>query len=301
MKLLRISVPLLAFSAAAMLAACGGGGGGGATPPTTNPGPTTTTSPAPTATATPTPTVTASPTPAQSSPPSSTTVPGSSTVLSAYDGPLNGKDNWQTNGTTVADSSGTVDTGDGDTANGANGSNTIDGLGCAIGSESANTSTSYHVHSFLGLMVNGTEYAIPDGIGMKGAQDSGGNAVITNFSCAYNIHTHSASGVVHVEDPTIAKNYNAGEAAPTQYNLQAFLDIWGQTLTPAGFASFSGPVTIYTGTPTTKASNGDDLVTSYTLNTSGAGSILLSHHNAIWIVVGPVPTSLPQVEFGISS
>lgn len=282
MKLLRISASLLAFSAFTVLAACGGGGGG-STPPTTGGGapPPTSSSPSPSPGSSATPTPTSSP---------SGSIGTSSTVETAYDTVVNGTDNWQTTGAT------TSDPGDGDTATGANGTNTVDGISCALGSESAVTSTSYHVHAFLGIMVNGTQYAIPDAIGMNQPTS---DEPITNFQCAYNIHTHGASGIIHVEDPTMSENYSA---TPAQYNLQALFDIWGQSLSGLSITGVTGMPAIYVGTPSSKDSKGNDLVNSYSPYAGSPTDLLLTHHTAIWLVYGTPPSAgLPQVDFQISS
>lgn len=280
MKLLRISGSLLAFSLTAALAACGGGGGGGGTTPPTNPG-----GPPP-----PTSTPTAPPT--STPPPAGLTV--SSTVYTAYDSTSNhswGTDNWQTNGVTNSG-----DAGDGDTTSNVGTGQTTDGLSaCALSGESQMTSSNYHVHSFVGIYVNGAAYAVPDAIGM--ANPASGEPIL-DFSCAYAIHTHADSGLIHVEDPTLPSN----AAAPAQYNLQTLFDIWGQSISALPINGVSGLPAIYVGTPSGKDSSGNDLVTSYSLSTAAPGSILLSHHVAIWLVYGTPPSSgVPQVAFGLSN
>jgi hypothetical protein len=211
--------------------------------------------------------------------------------LNAGDNYVNGTDNWQKNGVTAPDA------GDGDTANGANGSNSPNGLGCVLGSEQMVTSTSYHVHAFVGIMVNGTQYAIPDAIGMK---DPTSDEPVTNFSCAYNIHTHGASGIIHIEDPSMSENFSA---TPAQYNLANLFAIWGQSMSALPITGVAGVPAIYIGHVSGKnPKTNDDLVNSYTLSTSAASSILLTHHVAIWLVYGTPPTAgLPQVDFHISS
>ncbi len=304
MKFLRISASFTAIAAAAALAACGGGGGGGnPNPPVSNPGggPTAKPTNAPTNAPTNSPTNSPTTTPASTPPPIVT----STTTISAYDGPTNGTDGWQTNGATV-----TGDPADGDTAAGANGSNTFDGIGCALNSESMiQQNNAYHVHAFVGIYVNGKEMAIPDGIGMQNPQDSGTGAINT-FSCAYPIHTHFSSGLIHVEDPNLQNSTWLGNgsapagtkqiAAPAQYNLKALLDIWGQTT-----ASIGGnvPLTgVYVGTKVgIDPNNNQDIVGNFTANTGSLANILLSHHNAIWLVYGTPPASLPEVEFGIEN
>lgn len=66
--------------------------------------------------------------------------------------------------------------------------------------------SNYHVHAFVGIIVNGKQIALPDGLGMKSpGADSGG--VTSTASCFYYLHTHEASGVVHIEDPSNAAGF----------------------------------------------------------------------------------------------
>lgn len=284
MKISRLSASVAVFAAMSVLAACGGGGGGGTNPPVNNPGgPPATNPPATNPPATNPPATN----PPSTSPPSITV---SSSVYNAYDaGPAHsfGTDNWQTNGVTASEK------GDGDTSTGGTGSNAIDGISCAVGNENAVTSSSYHVHAFVGIYVNGTAMAVPDAIGM---QNPTTDEPVSGFTCAYNIHTHADSGIVHVEDPTLASN----ASPPAKYNLQSFMDIWGQSL--SGLAGGSGMPAIYVGKPSGTLYNGkEDLVNSYTAATD-ATSVLLTHHEAIWLVYGTPPAAgLPQVAFGISN
>lgn len=282
MKLLRISASLLACSAFTVLAACGGGGGGGATPPTSPGGG------APPPTSTPAPTATPAPTPTPTSAPGNITV--SSTEYVAYDStPAHswGTDNWQTNGATAPG-----DAGDGDTSSGGTGSNSVDGVSCSLPNGEA-SGTYYHKHVFVGIYVNGNAYAMPDAVGMVNPD---GNEPILNFQCAYNVHTHADSGIIHIEDPSVAAN----AAAPAQYNLQTLFDIWGQSMPALPISGVAGIPAIYTGTPSGTDSKGNALVNSYTLFTGSASSLLLSSHTAIWLVYGTPPAGgVPQVGFGI--
>lgn len=289
MKKTRILASLLSVGALAVLAACGGGGGGGPTPPTSNPGGGggggNTPTPAPTATATPTPSATATPTPG------SITV--SSTTYNAYDGGSGhswGQDNWQTNGVT------TSDPGDGDIINNVGtGQQTVSSgnalTACALPNEQA--ATGFHHHVFVGIYVNGNPMALPDAIGMANPSS---DEPITQFTCAYAIHTHADSGIVHIEDPSIGQS----NTTPSQYNLQALMDIWGQSLT--NLAGGNGLPTIYVGTPSGTTSSGEDLVTSYSLYTGSPSSLVFTKHTAIWLIYGTPPAGgVPQVAFGIST
>lgn len=304
MKLLRTPASLAALIFVSVLAACGGGGGGGTTtPPVTNPGGGGGgATPTPGATATPTPAATATPTPTPAS--SATPVPVSQQSISIYDGGtgkphVTGTDGWQTNGVTDPN-----DNHDGDTSAGGQGpmgAGTIDGTyNCAIGAEPASAPPTYHVHVFLGILVNGTQYAVPDGIGMFQPQNAD---PIFTFGCAYNTHTHDASDIIHVEDPQISGNWNTNPVTPppAKYNLQGFMDVWGQSLATLPIPGVAGMPNIYTGTPTHQT-NGEDVVDKYSAFSGSPSSLLLAHHTAIWLVYGTFPAAgLPQIVFGISN
>lgn len=319
MKLLRISASLMAFGMITALAACGGGGGGGGTLP--NPGgggggptPKPSTSPTTSPTATPTPVQTATPTPTSS--PSGSISANSHTEI-VQDGSSSsplvfGTDNWQKNGVTDSESAG-----DGDLAAGFTSSNKgpINGVTCTLGTEPG--SGQYHVHSFVGIYVNGTQYAMPDAIGLLNPSGDGAGATAPfpneNFSQGCFMHTHSTSGVIHIEDTTLAQSFTN---QPAQYNLQSLLDIWGQqslaNVAAGAVSGFNGPIAVYLGTPCannavgctnqTKNTNGDDIVKTYTLQTAAPQNILLGHHVAIWIIAGPMPAAgLPAIDFGLSN
>jgi hypothetical protein len=66
----------------------------------------------------------------------------------------------------------------------------------------------YHIHQHLDLYVNGSQVPVPANIG-----------IIGGTGLAF-IHTHDASGVIHVESPTVRK-----------YTLGNFFDDWGVLFT----------------------------------------------------------------------
>lgn len=207
--------------------------------------------------------------------------------------------------------------GDGDVAGGfaAGNDGPINGVSCTLGTEPGQGQ--YHVHSFVGIYVNGTQYALPDAIGLKNpsGDEPGYTTPYPNldFSQGCSIHTHAATGLVHMEDQTLPENF---ANQPSQYNLQSLLDIWGQASLANianGAAAFSGPAAVYLGTPCANntvgcnnpqknpSGNGDDIVTSYTLQTGALQNILFGHHVAIWIVIGPMPAGgLPGIDFGVN-
>lgn len=285
MKLSRLSAPVIAFIALALLAACGGGGGGssvnppgggggGTPPPTSSP------------TASPTAPPTATPTPL--------TIAATGTAVYATDGNgyRNGVDGWFNSGATV-----TGDTTDGDTNSGAiSASQNVDGSKCGLMGEP--NGQFYHAHSFVGILANGKEYAVPEAIGMINPIDPGSGSAIFSVNtggCFFQIHTHSESGLIHVEDPTQLPG--ASTSSLPQYNLQTLLDEWGVSL--SGIASgigSSGTPLVFVGTA---SGSGNAIANSYTSTSNMPNQILLGHGTVIWLVYGGTPSSLPPVQFNL--
>jgi hypothetical protein len=87
--------------------------------------------------------------------------------------------------------------------------------------------------------VNGSEYAIPAGIGIYhpillfGPTYAGWYNINPSdpTACHYDIHVHAGDGVIHMETPS----------ATAVFTLKEFLDIWGVTFSPTGFWTFTGP------------------------------------------------------------
>jgi len=65
----------------------------------------------------------------------------------------------------------------------------------------------YHAHFSLTIMINGTNYPVPADMGIFS---------ITGNSCIRAIHTHDASGTIHVETD-VSRNYTLGD----------LFEIWG--------------------------------------------------------------------------
>jgi hypothetical protein len=100
----------------------------------------------------------------------------------------------------------------------------VDGVKCE-GSEQL----AYHIHQHLFILVDGNPQTIPAYVGIPGAP------LLTR--CIYWIHTHDATGVMHVESPLVAL-----------YTLGQFFDIWGQPLNStkvAGYSVTSGQLVVY--------------------------------------------------------
>jgi hypothetical protein len=105
---------------------------------------------------------------------------------------------------------------------------TVDGIACQ-----ASEQVDYHVHSHLTIYAAGARQAVPAGIGIPGPQQ-----VVGNFAeggkCLYWLHTHDATGVIHVESPV-----------QRVYTLRQFFDIWGQPLSTTQVGRATGNVTAF--------------------------------------------------------
>lgn len=184
-------------------------------------------------------------------------------------------------------------------------------------------SNNYHVHAFVGIYVNGQEIALPDGIGIanpfgdfnsnSGANPCTGGA--DNFECYgdafYYMHTHDASGVVHMEAPApVCGNWQSPPAGPcpSVFTLGNFFDEWGISISPNNFGPFNGPVTIYAasvGTPNPCTSGGGCYTGSnmYSLYTGDPHALALDSHTVVWILVGsgnPTGSALPNIEWYVA-
>jgi len=174
---------------------------------------------------------------------------------------------------------------DSDTPSGGHGAK-VDGISCG-----QMVDKSYHVHAFIGLLVNGREVAIPDQIGMVDP----GVAVrgFTNSAhCFYGIHTHDATGMIHFEVTSEAK------PSVGLYTLGDVLDVWGERISATSFGRFSGPVHVfYAYTPLRTLLAGVYGYAEY--NGAAPRDIKMYSHMAVWIEVGTViPGSrLPKIRF----
>jgi hypothetical protein len=169
---------------------------------------------------------------------------------------------------------------DGDAPGGGNGQ-TVDGIPCLR----TMSESHYHVHVFVGIVVNGHELALPDGVGMKnpGADSHG---VVSTASCFYYLHTHDAAGIVHVEDPSTASRTTA------LHTLGQVFSIWGHSL--SGWTIYTSGQK-YAGQGSQRISN-----STYTKYSGSPSSLPLYAHEVIWLESGsPIlgPSQLPSVQF----
>jgi len=87
-----------------------------------------------------------------------------------------------------------------------------------------------HIHAHLSLFFNGQQIAIPCGIGIvKPFRIS--NGFVGVGSGFYWLHTHDATGIIHIESPD-----------SRSYTLGNFFDIWGEPLSARGVAGLDGTV-----------------------------------------------------------
>jgi hypothetical protein len=111
-----------------------------------------------------------------------------------------------------------------DTAQGGRGQ-TLDGIGCG-----AMEYSTLHVHTHLSIFYNGKQMQVPQFLGFAPNLAGG---------CLYWIHTHDASGIIHLEAPDL----NPPQGGP--YTLGMVFDIWGQPLTRDNVAGLTGNVSAY--------------------------------------------------------
>ena len=147
----------------------------------------------------------------------------------------------------------------------------------------------YHIHFYFGVVVNGVHYATADGIGIPGAPTSDPGGLIDSGTCFYNIHTHDASGIVHVET-----GYQFAYSTVIFY-LGDLLRIWGQNISSTSFAEFKGPVTVYYA-PYQVVIGRSFYSGTYSKWTADPHTIPLRTHSAIWVEIG-TPVTPPKVEF----
>ncbi len=160
----------------------------------------------------------------------------------------------------------------------------VDSIPCnATMSENA-----YHVHAWLGILNNGQQIAVPDGVGMYrlGPEVNG----FENYAqCFYYIHTHDATGMIHVESPISASLLSA------QYTLGNMLDIWGVSVDANDLGPYHGQVRAFIA-----SAPGESYAVNYIEYVGDVHNLLLGSHEAIWLQIGPqyeLPPNLPAVRF----
>ena len=89
-----------------------------------------------------------------------------------------------------------------------------------------------HIHAHVSLFVEGDRKAIPAAIGITDPffRDD----YVIGGDCWYWLHTHDATGIVHIEPPNNA-----------DYTLGQLFDVWGQPLSESNVAGFAGEVSVF--------------------------------------------------------
>ncbi len=101
----------------------------------------------------------------------------------------------------------------------------VDGISCDSGMTTVGPFL--HVHSHLSLFVRGRQMQIPGQIGFTPTAAG---------ECLYWLHTHDASGIIHVEAPHLDAPGRGG------YTLGAFFHIWGERLSRRRVGPYAGRV-----------------------------------------------------------
>ena len=127
----------------------------------------------------------------------------------------------------------------------------IDGIRC-----DATEGVVLHIHSHLQLVDRGRNVVLPAYIGIPSVQPA----------CLYWLHTHDASGIIHIESPT-----------KRPFTLGEFFDVWGKSLS----WSSAGPLHAPRGARLRIIVNGR------LWHGRSPREILLRNHEDITIEVGP--------------
>lgn len=138
----------------------------------------------------------------------------------------------------------------------------VDGIPCDAGGTVA-----YHVHAHLTIVVDGHAHYPPAGVGIH-----------PEHLCLYWLHTHDATGIIHIEAPH--------RITP---RLREFFDIWGQPLTKHRVAEYLVP-----------AVRRQEVFVGEKRWRRGAGNIPLRKHTAVTIEIGPpFPVPFPANFYGL--
>jgi len=156
------------------------------------------------------------------------------------------------------------------TATYAGGDSSAGGQGGTVQGVACDTTTPVvHVHAHLTLIADSVQRAIPVAIGTTDPFE------VQNFvvaaRCFYWLHTHDATGIIHLEAP----NNNT-------LTLGNFFAIWGQPLSRSNVAGFTGDVTVYVDS---------------TRYDGDLGAISITAHKQITLIVGGVPAEIPVYQF----
>lgn len=152
----------------------------------------------------------------------------------------------------------------------AQGDSSVGGLGQAVqGVECDTTTAVVHVHAHLTLIADGTQRAIPLAVGTPDPFIL--DSLVLAAACFYWLHTHDATGIIHLEAPN-----------SSTLTLGNFFAIWGQPLSRSNVGGFTGDVTAWVDS---------------TRYDGDLTAIPITAHENITLVVGAVPAELPLYSF----
>ena len=112
----------------------------------------------------------------------------------------------------------------GDTPRGGHGQ-PVAGIQAAVSEQIA-----YHIHAHLSLYDDGRQIALPRGIGIVPPRVVQ-NGFVVGGRAFYWLHTHDATGIIHIESPV-----------HRLYSLGQFFAVWGEPLTSRNAAGMRGSV-----------------------------------------------------------
>jgi hypothetical protein len=116
-----------------------------------------------------------------------------------------------------------------------------------------------HIHQHVDIFVNGKPEPVPANIGIYDGQ------FLTE------LHTHDASGILHVESPT-----------KREFDLGEFFGVWGVQLNAQCIGGYCKPLTPWTMYVNGQAYTGDP------------GALVLKAHQEIAFVIGTPPKTIPS-------
>lgn len=138
-------------------------------------------------------------------------------------------------------------------------SRSIDGIGC-----DPTEQVRYHVHAHLTIVYDGRPAYPPGGVGIH-----------YEHLCLYWLHTHDATGIIHIEAPH-----------PFLPALGAFFDIWGQPLSPRAVWTYR-----------VTAGKSMRVYVDGRLYRDDPRSIRLRNHTAVTLEIGPPFVPPPRPHF----
>ena len=143
----------------------------------------------------------------------------------------------------------------------------ISGVSCISGP------APHHLHAHVSLFVRGEQIAIPAGVGITNPAVTNGYVGFDPTECFYEIHTHDATGIVHL-------HANAAQSRPL--TLGNLFGVWGRTLSRDDVAGNTGSVIAYV---------------NQQLYSGDLGSIVLSNHTQVTLEVGEPRVKPPTYLF----